>query len=208
MRWLAIGSDPMYVQYFVKGIGGADFKMDDAFATVLHGLGIISNWWRATKTITPADVQTQLTDTGLDRHIHDYQAFGPQTPFISLACGCVERDVVLAHNRVHSAVDTALEFATDAGIRPGALYYGWVVVGQSPAVGIASISEAVRELNVYRRWSPFQPEGEVTAKVHVPANQISRVEWWDPRDLHAPQDVHSNTRFVDPGPLFNVRDLF
>jgi hypothetical protein len=76
-------------------------------------------------------------------------------------------------------------------------------------VEIAGVAEAVRELNVYHRWSPYQLEGEITAKVQIPANQVSRVEWWD-GSLHKdrPTDTLINPSYVDPTPVTNLRDLF
>ena len=100
-------------------------------------------------------------------------------------------------------------FATDNWTRSGALFYLWVVTTQQPAVAIDSVAEPVRDLNVYRRWSEFQLEGEVTAKVHIPANQIKRVEWWNPAVSQTqPDAVVWNRRYVKPDPLSNIRDLF
>ncbi|MBX3501643.1 MAG: hypothetical protein KF889_19555 [Alphaproteobacteria bacterium] len=209
----------MYIQWFVKGIAGrADtatstegITRSQAFEMILDGQGIISNWWRnKPKTkISPPEVEAVLTEYNLDRHIHDYENFGHETPFISLASGCVERDTALARNFVYSAVDTALDFATDAWGRPGALFYGWVLAGLNPAVSLGSVAETVRDLNVYHRWSPFQLEGEITAKIHIPANQISKVEWWDGAvDSTRAIETIANPAFVNPAPIANVRELF
>jgi hypothetical protein len=74
---------------------------------------------------------------------------------------------------------------------------------------MSGVSESVRELNVYRRWSPYQLEGEITAKVHIPSNQIQRVEWWDPNySCGAAQHVYVNPDFEAPDPISNVRELF
>jgi hypothetical protein len=62
---------------------------------------------------------------------------------------------------------------------------------------------------VYRRWSPYQLEGEVTAKVQIPANQISRVEWWDgAQHKFQPIDTYINPDFVDPTPITKLREFF
>lgn len=206
----------MYIQWFAKGIGGRrDHETEDrpsmheAFGMVALGKGLVSNWWRGKGTISPDEVAQVLTETNLDRHLHAYATYGVQTPFISVAAGCVERDALLQQNFVYSAVDTALDFATDAWARPGAVYYGWTIVGLNPAIPMGGISESVRELNVYRRWSPYQLEGEITAKVHIPANQIERVEWWDPNHSRtSPVDVYHNADFEVPDPISNVRELF
>jgi hypothetical protein len=128
---------------------------------------------------------------------------------LSLASGCVERDTIAQRNYIYSAIDTALGFATDYWSQPGALFFCWTLVASNPAVEVAGVSEAVRELNVYHRWSPYQLEGEITAKVQIPANQISRVEWWDGavrKDRWI--DRFINPKYVDPAPVTNLRDLF
>lgn len=207
----------MYIQWFVKGISSANDAGDpilskaEAFDLVDTGAGIISNWWRTRPShlISPADVQRVLTEHNLDRHVHDYNAFGSETPFISVASGCVERDLQAAQNNIYSAVDVALAFATALFTRPGALFIGWLPVGLNRAVEIASVAEAIRDLNVYHRWSPYQLEGEITAKVNIPANQILRVEWWDPSvRTDAPTDNHRNPHYVNPTPLLNQRRYF
>jgi hypothetical protein len=206
----------MYVQWCVKGIGGSSgfgspngLTMTEAFGLVASGSGIVSNWWRYKGTISPQEVATVLNEGNLNRHLHDYANFGQDSPFISLASGCVERDALLRRNIIHSAVDTALLFATDAWANPGALFYCWMPVGLNPAVKVSSVGEAVRDLNAYHRWSPYQLEGEITAKIHIPANQISRVEWWDGSQSkdHALHTFY-NPHFIDPSPITNLRDLF
>lgn len=206
----------MYVQWCVKGISsgiapnsGNVFDWDAAKNVLRLDEGIVSNWWRKKGTISPGEVADELTQQNLDRHLHDYGGFGPDTPFISLASGCVERDKGAATNFVYSAIDTALDFATDAWNYPGALFYCWVSVALNPAVEIQGVAEAVRDLNVYHRWSRYQLEGEIAAKVHIPANQISKVEWWDgSHSKNNPQHTFTNHSFVDPSVVTNVREFF
>jgi hypothetical protein len=113
-------------------------------------------------------------------------------------------------NYVYSAIDTALAFATNWGRRDGALFYCWVPVALNSAVGIRAVAEEVRELNSYRSWSAYQLEGEITAKIEVPANQIKRVEWWDIASCRGndPSDFEDNPNFQPPSPVLNVRELF
>lgn len=205
----------MHIQHCVKGIrgesrmGAADgLTRSNAVGMISSGSGIYSNWWRNKGTITPAEIQAVLTADNLDRHLHDYAAFGDQTPYISLAAGAVIRDPALMTNLVYDAVDTALFFATNDWDHPGALFYCWTVVGFHPAVAFEFISEPVRDLLVYRSWSPYNDEGEIAAKVHIPAQQISRVEWWDPTVSHAtPASVWNNPIYKTPDPLLNEREL-
>jgi hypothetical protein len=206
----------MYIQWSVKGIAGTvvagsanALTKSEAFDLVKLGKGITSNWWRHKRHIFPHEAITVLNEQNLDRHLHDYDNFGKHSPFISVASGCIERDALLQRNIVYSAVDRALWFATGAWARPGALFYCWLQVGLNPAAEVFGVAEAVRELNVYHRWSPYQLEGEVTAKLQIPANQISRVEWWDGR-IRTDQavDTFPNPKFVDPASIANLRDLF
>jgi hypothetical protein len=205
----------MYIQRCVKGITGrlhgevAGITQSDAQDMATQGHGISSNWRRKLGTIAPHQIEDVLTETNLDRHLHDYQNFGDDTPFISLACGAVERDTLVQRNFVYSARDTALMFATEDWTRPGALFYVWVPVSYHRAVAISAVSEPVRDLNIYQRWSPYQLEGELTAKVHIPANQIEKMEWWDGNvNRTTPQTVWINPNYAEPTPLSNIRDLF
>lgn len=195
----------MIVQKCVKGING--ISKAEAFDIVSSQRGILSNWWRTKGSITPTEIAAVLTDINLDRHLHQYDLYGQVTPFISLSCG----SVVWSEHSIdeYSAIDTALGFATDWNTSSGAVFYCWVEVAMNPSVEVVHLAEEVRNLNTYRRWSPFIDEGEVTAKVHIPSNQIERVEFWDPTvDTTAPTDVFPNPSYVNPQKVSNVRDYF
>ncbi len=203
----------MYIQKFVKGISGKDgegLSWLEARSCIDDHLGIPSNWLRKKGySFDPAELIAELTDLKLDRHVHDYATFGAQSPFVSLGAGCIERDVLLSANYMYSARDTALDFATNAFEHPGTLFYGWVIVALNPTVEVAAVAESIRDLNVYHRWSPYQLEGEITAKVQVPANQIDRIEWWDPQqDTAAPADVYDNPDYTSPTRIINLREFF
>ncbi len=199
----------MYIQWCVKGIAsGPGFGWAEAQHLITSETGILSNWWRGRGQITPAEVAGVLNLANLYRHLNDYDVYGPETPFISLAAGAVERDASLGINTTYSAIDRGLWFATDFGRSSGALFYCWVPVGLNQAIEVSSVAEAVRDLHVYRDYLPYQLEGEVTAKVHIPSNQIAKVEWWN--DFHDLDPVHTfvNPLFVEPTPLTTLRDLF
>jgi hypothetical protein len=205
----------MHIQHCVKGIKGESstgandgLTWSTAVKMISSGDGIYSNWWRNKGTISPAEIHAVLTDDNLDRHLHDYHAFGHETPYISLAAGAVLRDPATMTNLVYDAVDTALLFATDDWDRPGALFYCWTVVGFHSSVPFEFVSEPVRDLLVYRAWSPFHHEGEIAAKVHIPAHQIRRIEWWDPAVSQVdPSSSWDNPGYQAPDPLLNERDL-
>lgn len=203
----------MYVQWCVKGIAGSALGgIDDTQARdVIDGKwGIFCNWWRKQNIISPPEVRDKLTSANLDLHINNYATIAANTPFISLAAGCIERDVFYRTNRIHPAIRTALSFATDWGNGSGYLYFLWVIVGLTGAVPVQQVAEEVRNLNVYRSWSPYQLEGEVTAKVHIPSLQIQRVECWEPvaRGRLRQRWVHPNPAFESPDLISNIRRAF
>ena len=204
----------MYIQHCVKGIAGSQNNDDrltwhDAIELVRSAEGIFSNWWRKNMTISPQQVAGVLTELNLDSHLHDYANYGTDSPFISLACGAVERYVPHRRTYTCSAIDTALLFATDDWLRPGALFYLWIPTSHNKAVPLSMVAEPVRDLNIYRRWSPYQLEGEVTGKIHIPANQIEKVEWWDGGHSKSKrQYLWVNSNYVSPDPLSNIRELF
>lgn len=130
-------------------------------------------WWTHGARPSPTKTRSLLTADNLDQHLHDYASFGSETPFISLSAGAVDRQAAIRTNIVHRADETAALFATDFGRAPeGYLFECWLVVALNPAATIEGLAEEVRELHTYTRYSTYQLEGEVTAKIHVPANQI------------------------------------
>jgi hypothetical protein len=209
----------MFVQWCVKGIRGKytgedkSSGLDDFDARwVVDGReGIHCNWWRKVGSITAAGIRDKLTEDNLNRHRHDYDRFKDETPFISMTAGCVERDVALRLNRIHEAQDVALRFATNWGEWPGYLFYCWVIVGLKPAVAIEGVAEEVRELNTYVDWSDYELEGEITAKIIVPSNQIQFCERWDlvrtGRVAASPTWRHMNSAFDPPTSVSNIRDM-
>jgi hypothetical protein len=211
----------VYVQMCIKGVHGIDVEEAQA---VLNGDGLHCNWWRRVKTITPRGVAERLTPAELDLHVNSYGRQHParpgqvcdETPFISLAAGAVGRDTFLKTNFVRPAHRTALLFASDFGRLRGDcfLFYCWVVVGLTPAVEVRHLAEEVRELNTYRRYSAFQLEGEVTAKIEVPACQIHRFERYTISDLSGSgiritfTEATRNPGYVDPYSVVNIRNAF
>ena len=90
----------MYIQWFVKGIAGqrdsdtgSALTWSIAQRMLSEGHGILSNWWRnkPSGSISPPEVEAILTEQNLDLHAHEYATYGAQTPFISVASGCVGR---------------------------------------------------------------------------------------------------------------------
>jgi hypothetical protein len=181
--------------------------------------GILCNWWRDVHQITAPQMRDKLTDGNLNLHVNHFTVIDPSakrpfselTPFISLTAGIVERDAAAKTNVVRRARATALWFGTNFGRSDHAyLYICWVVVAPRAAVAIENVAEEVRDLNSYRRYSQFQPEGEIVAKVSVPDNQIKECEkWtWDRNGKVLERAwTYENPRFTAPEMLTNIREL-
>jgi hypothetical protein len=208
----------MIVQWGIKGL--SLLGDDDARGIIDAGQGLICNWWRQSLDIDPADVPHKLTTRNLDMHVNHFTApdratgrpFNTETPFISLSAGTVERDAAARTNYVHRARKTALWFGTDFGRRTTAyLYVCWVILAPRDSVEIEHLAEEVRDLNVYRHYSPFQTEGEIVAKILVEDNHIDCCEKWQLVDGPSPSFrrvwTYPNPRFVRPERLTNVREL-
>lgn len=211
----------MYVQTCIKGVNGISVSEADE---IIGGDGLRCNWWRRQETISPTEYTQRLAPAELALHVNSYDMQHPsrtgkvreETPFISLAAGAMERSTFYKTNFFHPAHRTALLFASNFG-ESGSncfLFYCWVIVGLSPAVEVVQLAEEVRELNTYRRYSAFQTEGEVTAKVEVTAPQIEKYERYrvwrsSTRSVKfAIEDVKPNPRYVDPRSIVNIREAF
>ena len=120
-------------------------------------------------------------------------------------------------NIVHPARFVALEFATDGWLHDGYLFYCYLFVMGRPTVHHPLFSEELRELNVYTGYSPFQPEGEITAKISIPPTQIEKFEFYSQSSIQAaftsglmltPDDYKSNSgMYRPPEELSNFRDV-
>lgn len=208
----------MIVQWCVKGMAfnGGD---QEARSLIDAREGIQCNWWRDVHRITASGVRDKLTDANLNLHVNHFTAIDPATkrqfreltPFISLTAGTVERDAAAKTNIIRRARATALWFGTSFGASDHAyLYTCWVVVAPRSAVVIEGVAEEVRDLNTYRRYSQFQTEGEMIAKVSVPDNQIRDCEkWnWDRAGMIFRKSwTYPNIRFTLPEQLTNIREL-
>jgi hypothetical protein len=207
----------MFVQMCVKGING--ISRDEAHVILERGLACA--WWRKSAHITSAEINQRLTREELDLHVHSYEEKHPnrgglvcdQSPFISLTAGSVERDAFYSRNEINPAHIIALNFATGFG-QPGEcyLFYCWVLVALRPSVPVRHLAEEVRELHTYTRYSPYQPEGEIAAKIEVPAPQIEKFERYE-----YGQDGNGNMRitlletkpnegYISPHDVTNYRD--
>jgi hypothetical protein len=217
----------MIVQWCIKGLALPSDA--DARKIINSGLGLISNWWRGALQQPPFQqppfdqIKTKLTPAGIDMHVNHFteidpatqQAYSAQSPFISLSAGAVERNAAAQTNIVHRARKTALLFGTNFGrLHFAYLFTCWVVLAPRRAVSLEGVAEEVRDLNTYRRYSAFQTEGEVVAKLRVPDNQIKSCEKWqlhpmgpDGRPCLRVKWTQVNPRFIPPERLTNIRQL-
>jgi hypothetical protein len=207
----------MIVQWCIKGLA---LRSDRDARSILNSRqGIVSNWWRAVGNIRQSEIPDKLTPANLDLHVNHFSdpdvttglPFSERSPFISLSSGSVERDSVAKTNYAHTALRTALWFGTNFGASDTAyLYTCWVILGTRQAVEVEAVAEEIRDLNTYRRYSAYQTEGEVAAKIVVPDNHIEKCQkWtWDRASLKiAPDWIQKNPRFTPPETLSNVREL-
>jgi hypothetical protein len=201
----------MIVQWAIKGLALPD---DQTAKTIIDSReGLICNWWRGVGQISPWEIRDRLTQANLNLHVNHFTlgGFNSRTPFISLSAGTVERDSAAQTNVVRRARRTAMWFGTQFGNASNAyLFTCWVVLAPRRAVEIEGVAEEVRDLNTYRRYSAFQTEGEVAAKIVIPDNQIESCEkWvWDrPRGTLSLAWCYPNPRFTVPEQLSNVREL-
>lgn len=211
----------MIIQKVLKGI--ASISEPDARA-VMEG-GIQCNWWRKVGLLPVEEIPHRLTDRNLHWHQNRYtdldplegnEEFRKHTPFISVTAGTVERDVAARTNVVHFANEIALGFATNFGCTSGWVFHCYVFILGRKAISHAGFAEEVRELNIYTGFSPYQPEGEITAKIEIPPAQIEQCEEFDlavvKKDLAAgrlPTPVQNikNPLYQRPENISNIRDM-
>lgn len=213
----------MIIQRFIKGIPALD---EDEVEKILVR-GILCNWWRNVQYLPPENIQDRLDEDHLDWHQNRYEEkhpdynnepFKKHTPFISTTAGTVEQDTAMMTHHYFAAWHEALRFATDFGKTDGWLFHGYVFVLGKKSVELRQFAEELRELNIYTGFSPFHPEGEITAKIIIPSAQIDRAEFYDlskvdqalsqgQRPIPDESEVHSNSAYQPPEKYVNLRDL-
>jgi hypothetical protein len=209
----------MFVQMCIKGLCG--ITRDQAWAIATRR-GLACAWWRSAQKISAAEISERLTPEELDLHVNSFDEQHParggmvreESPFISLTAGSVERRAFLAQNEVHPAHEVAMNFATNFGQLRGEcfLFYCWVLVGLRPNLAVRHLAEEVRELNTFTAYSRFQPEGEIVAKIEVPACQIEKFEHYEySEDAKGRVRIrqlgsHSNPNYIAPHEVTNLRE--
>lgn len=198
----------MLIQWCLKGIPRVPGTFDDAqVQAILGGDAITSAWLRGSSQHLPdlpAAQQSALSDTALDQHVHAHHLVWNQTPYVSLSAGCVER-IARGVTIRHSALRTALAFATQDATCEGYVFLCWVHVTPKPAPGLPGLAEEIRDLNLYSPYSVFHEEGEVVAKLFVPARQIRSATRFS-QDLVRGQRF-DNYDYVPPERVSNILGL-
>jgi hypothetical protein len=211
----------MFFQKVLKGIAELTRQQaDERFHS-----GIPCNWWRRVHTITPEEIVQKLTERNLDWHLNHYNdpdplmnnaPFHENTPFISATAGAVERSEFAGRNIVFDPFITALRFATRDFVTTGHIFYAYVFTLGRQSIDLSEFAEEVRELNIYKYFLPFHPEGEITAKIQIRGPQIEKwEEYHGPSVLQAfqganvPQPVFTrvNPLYTSPEKYCNIRGL-
>lgn len=215
----------MFFQKVVKGIHGLDRP------TVQHMLdnGIISNWWKEIGTITPVQIKELLNENNADLHINHYnelipaghplsgfvgKKFGQVSPFISTSAGAIQRKA--KSNFLFDPVTTAIRFATKNLTSDGVVFYAYLMTIGKQTVELEQFSEEVRELNVYTKYSKYQTQGEIMAKVIIPSIQIEKAEFYKGATAKSdyaagrrpkPVDQILNPGYLLPESYSNIKEL-
>jgi hypothetical protein len=214
----------MIVQWCCKGIQDLPVGAVRDILSEPEGL-LCRSWFRLNSKAFPiSDALRRLTEYDLDLHVNHYnyqdpvtkQRYYEITPFISLSAGCVDRDTTVHTNKTYRAFQTALDFATiadhnqpNAARRPGWVLVCYVLVSANRAVSIPSVAEEIRELNHNRAYSHWYTQGEITAKINVPAVQILCAVRWDPQPpgTYVATNLLFNRKFVHPAALLDERNM-
>lgn len=211
----------MFFQKVLKGVAG--LSRQEATASFVYG--IHCNWWRRAGQINTGEIVQKLTDRNLDWHLNHYgdpdplmngAPFYENTPYISATAGTIERDDFLQRNFVFDPFMTALGFATHNFSTTGHVFYAYVFTLGRQSVELSEFAEEVRELNIYKNFLPFHPEGEIAAKIEIRGPQVEKWEEYDgPAALAALQGINSpqpaftqvNPIYAPPEQYCNIRGL-
>jgi hypothetical protein len=189
---------------------------DDSARAIVAGNGLVSNWWMNAPQgrISPAEIPPKLTEQALEAHLTDYDRVRLETPFISTTAGTVERDAARARNIFFPPLYTALRFATRNFAQDGYLIYAYVYLLGRKSLELEEFAEEVRDVNTYTSYYAWHPEGEIVAKVHIPARRIEKIERYAHRGLEAaldrgslpaPDETFRDPLYRDPLEYANVR---
>jgi hypothetical protein len=180
---------------------------EDEARTIVNGAGLSSSWWRNApdRTIYPLEIPGKLTEDALQDHLVNYERVRRTTPFISTTAGTVERDAARARNVFFPPMYTALRFATRNFTEDGYVLYAYLYLLGRKSLELEEFAEEVRDVNTYTAFYAWHPEGEIVAKVHIPARRIEKIDRYSNTGLEASLD-----RGVLPEPVetFKGADMY
>lgn len=214
----------MIIQSVIRGMHGITLTQ----ARTILDTGIECNLCRNRGPIPYIEIPKVLNERNLEWHQDHYnhndpayiptpnEEFRHHTPFISTTAGTIERRK--GQNVTWRAIDMALRFATDGFKVDGYLFYCDLFVLGRSAVELQAFSEELRELNVRPRYSGYQIEGEILAKILIPPAQIERADFFDVSNVNAalsagsmpvpdPARSITNSLYVSPSRYSNVRTV-
>ncbi|HEY6781115.1 MAG TPA: hypothetical protein VI111_09180 [Thermoleophilaceae bacterium] len=198
----------MFFQRVLKGIP-AETATEPGFTDTraqgaVEGRGVPCNWWLnpPDRCISPPEIQQKLTESALHDHLVNYDRVRTTTPFISTTAGTVERDAANARNVFFPPMYTALRFATRNFTQDGYVVHAYVYTLGKKSIELEEFAEEVRDVNTYTQYYKWHPEGEIVAKILIPARRIEKIERYDVAGLETELDrevVPQATRvFEDP----------
>jgi hypothetical protein len=219
LRFIGYRLGAVFFQKVLKGING----LSDPAARGLLDTGILCNWWRRVRGISPEEIREKLTERNLDWHLNRYddhdpntgRSYSDDTPFISTTAGTYERDGVRRRNILFPALWTALSFATREFRGDGHVFFGYVYTLGKVSIELPEFAEEVRDLNVYSRFSPYHTQGEIVAKIEIPSVRLEKVETYSLAKLLAdlmsgapptPDQTFRNPAFRPPEAYSNIRE--
>jgi hypothetical protein len=173
---------------------------------VLSSEGLRASWVRGATGTSASDFASasapHLSQIGLDSHVNNFVASASTTAYLSLSAGCRERDPTRLSVLTYPAWKTAQAFATNWGRSDGFVFHLWVLVAPKPAPELPGFGEEVRSLLASPQFVTYHHEGEIAAKLYVPAKQISGWTLYD-SNLNV-VCARANTDFVPPDRISNV----
>jgi len=194
----------MYLQWCLKGIpSSCQFGEQEAKSTL--ATGIKSNFIRQKKTQDLSNSIAQLSPQKLKGHVNDYANHRKDTPYISLSAGCISPSPSGAGVTVNPAWLTAFDFATEGATVEGYVYVCWTVVSLKPNAELLFIADETRDLNQFRDLWHYHNEGEITAKLIVPTQQI--YAYFKINSDLTIDTWHMNQHFVAPESVNNIREF-
>ena len=111
---------------------------------------------------------------------------------------------------------TALQFATANFTTRGFIFYAYLITLGKKAIPLIQFAEEVRELTSHHYNLPYNREGEILAKITIPAPQIEKAEEYDGATalrqlrtgkLPSPLQTIHNGNYAAPDKYFNIRQI-